>query len=343
MQARISPFLIIVSVLGLSFPLPSTAQTTLTVSNWVPPAHPIQKGMVVPWCEGVQKATANRVRCNYLPKAVANPPGTFDAIRDGLADVSQTVHGYTPGRFFLTKVAEMPFLGDKAEHTSVAYQRIYDRYLANTGEHKGVKVLAVFTHGPGNIYNTKKPVQSLADLQGMKVRVGGGVVNDVAGALGTSSLLRPATESYEIIANGVADGLFFPAESIASFKLDKLIKHATLVPGGFYNTSFALFMNEGAWNKLSKQDQDAIMAVSGERASRMFGRTWDVADQAGVNALKANNIATVSASPKFVAELKSRIQPVEDEWVKEAKSRGWDGARFLSELRAEVKKVVSGK
>ena len=65
---------------------------------------------------------------------------------------------------------------------SLAYQRIHEKYLENAGEHKGVKVLSVFTHGPGHIYNTKRPIKSIADLQGLKVRVGGGVVWGIAAA-----------------------------------------------------------------------------------------------------------------------------------------------------------------
>ncbi len=334
---------IVLAAAGLLVALPGWAQTVLTVSNWVPPSHPLQKGMLGPWCDDVAKASAGRVKCNLLPKAVASPPGTFDAIRDGLADVSQTVHGYTPGRFFLTQVVEMPFLGDKAEHVAVAYQRIHQRYLENAGEHKGVKVLTVFSHGPGEIYNTRKQIKSLSDLAGMKFRVGGGMVNDVARALGISSLLRPATESYEIISNGIADGLFFPAESIASFKLEKLIRYATRVPGGFYNTSFAMFISETAWSRLSRQDQEAVLSVSGERAARSFGKVWDAADAVGIAAMKSSKIDTLTATPQFVAELKKKIQPIEDNWIKEAKARGWDGGRFLAELRAEVKKVASGK
>lgn len=102
-------------------------------------------------------------------------------------------------------------------------------------------------------------------------------------------------------------------------------------------------MNEGVWNRLPKQDQDAIMSVSGKRASRVFGRAGDAADAVGIASFKAHNIATITASPQFVAEMKKRIQPIEDEWVKEAKTRGWDGARFLAELRAEVGRVASGK
>lgn len=328
---------------GLIAAVPARAQTALTFSTFVPLAHPINKTIFLPWCDEVAAATSKRVSCRVLPKAVTAPPGTFDAVRDGLADISYTVHGYTPGRFFLTKVVEMPFLGDKAEHVSLAYQRIHEKYLENAGEHKGVKVLAVFSHGPGHIYNTKRPVKALADLQGLKIRVGGGVVNDVAAALGVASVLRPSTESYEILSSGVADGIFFPIESVASFKLEKLVKYGTHLPGGFYNTSFVLMMNEAAWNKLSKQDQEAIWSVSGQGAARKFGKGWDASDAVGLATLKAANVEIITASPQFMAEMKKKIQPVEDAWIKEAKSRGWDGARFLSELRAEIKKVAAAK
>ena len=73
---------------------------TLTASSWLPPTHTLSVTQAK-WCSEVAKATSDRVKCNILPKAVSAPPGTFDAVRDGLADISYTVHGYTPGRFVL--------------------------------------------------------------------------------------------------------------------------------------------------------------------------------------------------------------------------------------------------
>ena len=138
-------------------------------SSWVPPTHTISQSMAK-WCEEVAQATANRVVCSMLPKAVSAPPATFDSVRDALADVSFGTPGYTPGRFVLTQIAELPFTGDSAEVTSVAYQRIHERYLAAVDEYKGLKVLAVFTHGPGGVYNNKRALRSLQDLQGLKFR-----------------------------------------------------------------------------------------------------------------------------------------------------------------------------
>jgi TRAP-type C4-dicarboxylate transport system substrate-binding protein len=317
----------------------ASAQVTLTLSSWVPPAHLLTRAQS-DWCNEVSKATSGRIKCNLLPKAVAPAPATFDAVKDGLADLSFTVHGYTPGRFTMGKIAEMPFLGDSAVATSVAYQRIYEKHLAKFDEHKGVKVLAVFTHGPGVIFNTKKPVSSLADLQGLKFRVGGGVVNDIGKALGVNMTLKPAPESYELLSSGVVDGTWFPDESIVSFKLDKLIKHRTSVPGGLYNTSFVLMMNEATWNKLPKADQEAIDKLSGEAASRFIGKYWDDTDAASREAQKAAGVASITASPAFVAEFKARTAALEEAWVKEADAKGLkNAAAVLQELRAEIAKV----
>src|SRR3954471_19928255 len=98
----------------------ASAQTVLTLSSWVPPTHSLSIAQKE-WCDLVEKNSGNKIKCNVLPRAVANPPGTYDAIKNGLADVSFTVHGYTPGRFVLTQMAEFPFLGHAPQPISVAF------------------------------------------------------------------------------------------------------------------------------------------------------------------------------------------------------------------------------
>lgn len=323
----------------LAFAGSASAQITLTLSSWVPPSHLLTRAQS-DWCNEVSKATSGRIKCNLLPKPVVPAPGTFDAVKDGLVDLSFTVHGYTPGRFTMGKIAEMPFLGDSAVATSVAYQRIYEKHLAKFDEHKGVKVLTVFTHGPGVIFNTKKPVNSLADLQGLKFRVGGGVVNDIGKALGVNMTLKPAPESYELLSSGVVDGTWFPDESVISFKLDKLVKHRTAVPGGLYNTSFVLMMNQATWDKIPKADQEIITKLAGENAARFIGKYWDDTDAQSREVQKAAGVVSITASPAFVSEFKAKTASLEESWAKEAAGKGLaDAAAVLQELRAEIAKV----
>lgn len=315
------------------------AQTVLTTSSWVPPTHAITTAQRE-WCDLVEKNSGGKIKCNHLPRAVAAPPGTYDAVKNGLADVSFTVHGYTPGRFVLTQMAEFPFLGDAAEPLSVAFNRVAMKYPQFNQEHQGVKVLAYFTHGPGIVFNTKRPVTKVEDLQGLKWRVGGGMVNEISKTLGMNVTLKPAPDSYELLSGGVMDGTLFPAESTESFKIEKIIRHATTFPGGLYNTSFVFMMNPDKYNKLSPDEKKAVDAASGEVAARIMGRNWDKVDLRAYALMQANDVKIVKADAKFVADVKAKTSALEQKWVKDAEAKGLkDAARVLAEFRAEIAKA----
>jgi len=318
------------------------AQTSLTMSSWVPPSHSLTKDVLAVWAQNVEKATNGRVKLQMLPKHPSAPPGTFDAVKDGLVDVSYVTASYTPARHVLPLLPELPGGGATAEINSVAFSRIHWKHLHAAGEYKGVKLLGVFTHGPGQMFNTKRPITKVEDLAGMKIRSGGGISEQMARALGASAFVKPAPESYELLSSGVADGTFFPLESINSFKLGTVVKYATLFPGGFYGSAFGFFMNEERWNKLSKEDQEAINSVSGEALARLAGKAWDAADRAAFEEMKRVGIQITEASPELIQGVKERAKLIEDEWIKNASAKGLDGAKVLAEFREEIKRVAAG-
>lgn len=309
----------------------------LNASSVAPPGHPLTAAMLVPFCADVEKVTGGRVRCNILPKAPVAAAQTLDAVKDGVMDLAFITHGYTPGRFALTDPAEFPFLGDTAEVTAVAFQRIHARMLAKANEHRDVVLLAVFTHGPGQIYNTRRAIAKLEDLAGLKIRVGGGIASEVARNLGAVPMLKSATESYELLSSGIADGVFFPKDSAASFKLVPLIRHVTYVPGGLYNVSFAWVANPAKWNSIPAADRKAIEPLLGEALARRSGRAWDSADAVGEAAVREAKIPIVVAGPELIAGIRARTGSIEREWIeKKAGPRGIDGAAVLKALRAEI-------
>ena len=317
----------------------SQAQTVLTASSWLPPTHVLSETQR-DWCAQLEQKTAGKAKCNILPRAVAAPPGTFDAVRNGLADLSYTVQGYTPGRFVTTQMAEVAFLGNSSESVSAAFQRAYDKYPAIAAEHQGVKVIAVFTHGPGLVFNTKRPIVKADDLAGLKFRVGGGMVNEISKALGMNVTLKPAPESYELLSTGVMDGTLFPAESVESFKIDKVIKHATSFPGGLYNTAFVFLMNQAAFDKLPADVKKAVDEISGEYAARMFGRGWDKVDRRGLAFMQAAGVQFTKADAAFVKTVQDKIGPVEDKWATAAEAKGLkDAKKALADFRADIKKL----
>ena len=314
----------------------ASAQTVFTVSSWLPPTHTLSMAQKE-WCDLIEKNTSGKLKCNILPRGVSAAPGTYDAVKNGLVDISYTVHGYTPGRFVYTQMAEFPFLGNTSEPISVAFNKVAMKNPQFVAEHQGVKVLSFFTHGPGIVFNTKKPIEKVDDLSGLKFRVGGGMVNEVSKALAMNVTLKPAPDSYELLSGGVMDGTLFPAESTESFKIDKIIKYATTFPGGLYNTSFVFMMNQAKYDKLSADEKKAVDAISGESAARLFGRGWDKVDLRALALMQANGVKISKADAKFVADVKSKTSGLEAKWVSDAQAKGLpSAAKVLAEFRAEI-------
>jgi TRAP-type C4-dicarboxylate transport system substrate-binding protein len=333
--------LALAAAVGSALAVPAQAQTPLTFSSWVGPTHHLTLWQQN-WAADVEKATGGRVKFQSLPKAPAAPPGTFDAVKDGLVDLSFVTASYTPARHILPLMPELPGNGDTAVANSIAYSRMHWKHFHKVGEYNGVKLLAVWTHGPGQMF-TKKPIKTLADFKGLKIRSGGGGSELVVTALGGSPFFKPAGESYEMLKSGVADGIFFPLESIASFKLETVLGQATLFPGGIYSSAFGFFMNQDKWNKLAKQDQDIIDKFSYEYAARSNGRSWDEADRKGMEAIRKSDIKIVNADANLIKEVQALSAPIVDDWIKQANAKGVNAKAILEEFRAEVKKLANEK
>ena len=147
----------------------------------------------------MEKATEGRVTAE-IKYGLASPPAQYDLILDGAADMTWIFHGYAPGRFTATKMIELPGYEGNAEAASVAYWRAHEKFLSSANEHKGVKLVALMTHGPGVLHSDTK-VSSLAEISGMKLRLGGGVSGDVGAALGATGIRVPAPKVYETLAS----------------------------------------------------------------------------------------------------------------------------------------------
>ncbi|MGO1500082.1 MAG: TRAP transporter substrate-binding protein [Marinobacter sp.] len=326
----------IATVLTLAlFATVSHAETRLTMSSWLPSGHPLVKDVMKPWAASVEEATEGRVKVMMLPSSLGHPKAHYDIARDGQADITYSAHGYTPGRFKLYKMVEFPFGGNSAEAASIAYWRVYNEHLKQANEHRGVKLLGLFTHGPGHIHNSKRRVSSPSDLEGLKLRVGGGIMNDIISDLGAVTIQKPSSSIYQLMSNGVADGTLFPLESVAAFNIQDRATHTTLVPGGLYNFSFFLVMNEDRFNNLSEEDQKAIESVSGEAVAKLAGQVWDAEDAKGLAVMKENGNDIIEADEAFVNAIAEASAPLEAEWLETAKKMGVDGEAAIKAFREE--------
>lgn len=326
------------AALAVAWTSPVQAETTLRFHTWASPKHHINSQIVPTWCRQVSEATRGDVKCKVTYPPKAPPPRMFDRARTGIADVVWGLHDYTPGRFKLAEIAELPYWNASSTVLGIAHWRTYRKYLAKASEHRGVKLLGL-TVTTGGVFQTKFPLARLADLKGKKFRVSGGIAKQVAQRLSIVPVGAPAPKVYSMLQQGVVDGVLMPPETSRTFKLMEVTSHVTLVPEGLYYSSFFLVMNEKTWKKLSKKNQAAIEKVSGEAYARMAGKAWDNADGPAMAMARKKGVEIATASAAMRRSLRGMLGGIRAEWVKAANAKGVDGAAAIAYMQAQVKQL----
>ncbi|WP_027854200.1 TRAP transporter substrate-binding protein [Marinobacterium litorale] len=298
-----------------------------------PPGH-VQNSVVFPtWGSWIEEATEGRVKIK-LEYGLGDQSSYFTLVEDGVADAAWSFHGYVPGRFRLTKMVELPNLGVNAEAASAAYWEVYQEYFADAGEHSGLELMGLFTHGPGQIFS-KQPVNSLADLKGKKIRLGGGIQQEIGERLDVTAVGAPGPKVYELMQQGIVDGVFMPAASEKDFRLAEVAPHLTLMPGGLYMGSFAIFANEGFLDRLTPEDRQAVLDVSGARLSALAGQAWDQSDKAGIAAAQKHNVTIkqVADDAPMARQFWKLTAGIDKEWLESVSNMDVDAEAALKAFR----------
>ena len=294
------------------------AQTTLTLSSWVPPTHFVVKDILQPWMAEVNKATSGRVTISLLPKPVGGPAQHWELARKGVADITWGNYTYEPERFKMMWFAELPMMGSNCEASSVALWRTHTKFLSDNEVFKGVVVLGTGMLGGGQFNHPSKLIDSLEDLKGQKVRMGGPIQKRILEDLGAIPVAQPATKAYELLEGGVVDASLHGLESVVNFRLDGKLKQHSIVPEGLYDATFFIAMNDAKFKKLSPEDQAAVMKVSGEMLSRRWGQEFDKQDLAAKTKMRAEG--HIFGTPN--AALLASVRNVRTNMLKELQAEG---------------------
>ena len=332
MKSVLRVFAVLASTLFLS--ISAHAATTLRVATWLAPTHPMNAEVLPTWAQWVEEATEGRVNVK-LEYDLGHPKSYFDLVEDGVADAGWSLHAYVPGRFVLTELSEMPMTNATAEGTSVAYWRINEQYLSKAGEHEGITLLGLFTEGAAAL-QLRKPVESLEGLKGLKIRAPGGIASQIGHELGVTNVSAPAPKVYELLQQGVVDGVMIAPMTQKSLRLNEVISQMISVPGGVFRGSFSFFAGDDFMDSLSNKDREAILSVSGEKFSAMAGRVWEQANADGLAIAAESGVSYTEAdqATPIYQQLDRITTEVRSDWVKKASSRGVDGQKILDEYLA---------
>jgi TRAP-type C4-dicarboxylate transport system substrate-binding protein len=308
----------------------------MKLAYFVGDQHAMSKWLIK-WSDQLAKDSGGRITVKRFPGSQMGPVQQhYDLARTGQADVAWFLHGATPGRFPLTDLINAPYLVGSSEiGTKVLNDpELRAKYL--DAEHKGVKVLLLLTHQPGNVHTTRKPIRTIDDMKGLRLRFASPTIRDFVAALGGTPVGVLPTEQVEQLQKGTIDGVFidYGGAGIA-FKMGGVVKHSTEMYS--YVTSFAVAMNEGFWNRLPPDLQQLVTrSVTG--VEKEVGEAWDALDSIGKKLLIAEGGEAIKLSPEEDAKFRRIGAQVAAAKVKEVDAKGLPGTAVYNMMKSLAEK-----
>lgn len=316
----------------------SAAPVILKLSHTLPAVAPAHVKFVVPWCEKIEAESKGELKCQIYPamQLGGTPAHLFNQARDGVADISWTLPGYTPGRFPISEVFELPFI---TTDSSLSSRALWDFIQENaSNEFKGVKLLAAWVNGPNQLHLRDRKVEKLEDMRGLKIRAPSRLGNKILAALGATPVGMPVPQMAESLAKGVIDGALVAWEVVPSTKAHELTKYHLEVSGNHAMTTatFVMVMNPRSYERLSPEQKQVIDANSGPETSAWIASVYAEADKAGRAAAIAQGNEVYTLSPEQTALWEQAAQPVTENWIKEVSAKGADGEALVRRARELV-------
>jgi TRAP-type C4-dicarboxylate transport system substrate-binding protein len=323
---------------------PALAQeVTLRLHQFLPAQSMIPANVLDPWADAVEEQSGGRIRIERYPSMQlgGTPPQLIDQVTDGSVDLVWTLPGYTPGRFPGTEVFELPFMMTTAEAASRAFWDIFEARLKDA-EFSEVHVIGTWVHGPGVIHSLK-PVRSLDDMAGLKLRAPSRIITQVLSAVGATAIGMPVPQVPESISKGVIDGAVIPWEVTGSLRVPELVPYHTEFSGdhAFYTATFVLAMNKARYEGLPDDLKAVIDANSGAEFSANAGRVQQSFDAPNRQVAVDRGNEVIVLDEAETTRWREAAQPVIDGWVAEMDARGMDGAGLLDEARTLIERYTT--
>ena len=288
---------------------------------------------LIKWSEKLEKDSGGRIVIKRFPASQMGPVQQhYDFARTGQADIVWFLHGATPGRFPLTELIQLPYTAGSAEiGTKVLNDAdLRGKYL--DAEHRGVKVLFLLTHQPGNVHTTKKPIRGVEDMKGLRIRFASPTIRDFIAALGGTPVGVLPTEQVEQLQKGTIDGVFidYGGAGIA-FKMGGILKYSTEMYS--YVSSFGVAMNEETWKKLPP-DLQKLVTQSVTGVEKEVGEAWDALDGPGKKALVDGGDQVIKLSPEENTRFHKIGAEVSEAKLKELEGKGLPARAVYTLMKA---------
>ena len=300
----------------------------LSYSVFFPPSH-IQCKTAQTWANEINKRTNGKVEITIYPAGtLTKAPQCYEGVVSGVSDIGMSCFAYTRGRFPLLEGLDLPLgypSGMAATRIATAIAQEF-----TPKELDDVHLLYIHAHGPG-ILASKKPVKTLEDMAGLKVRATG-LSAKIVQHLGATPVAMSQPETYEALQKGVVEATFCPIETLKGWKQGEVIESVTDTSAIGYTTSMFVVMNKNSWNKLSPEQQAIVTEVSAEWVDQ-HGAAWDIADEEGRAFIAELGHDIIPLTPDEQKKWKAAVQPILDEYLKNTTEKGLPGKEVLGKLQ----------
>lgn len=298
------------------------------------PASTAEAKLCQSFINEIQAKTNGAVKIQFFPGgSLLAARGMYDGIAAGVADIGLGDMGYTVGKFPESEITLCPLGVTSPYSFTHALNDFYTKY--HPKEFNGTHMLWMWGNGP-SVLMTRKPVATLDDLKGMRIRAQG-ENGTVIKALGGTPEALPMSEVFDALSKGVLDGVQVDPSVLVSFKLGDVVKDITdvskAVGNGFV---FYVVMNQRAWNKLPPDIQSVFNQVTGEFVEKA-AMAINQEDIDGIQYAAKRGVKFISLSDAQVSKWNAMVDPIAKDYIKSLTSRGFS----IAEEDAHLKYIES--
>jgi TRAP-type C4-dicarboxylate transport system substrate-binding protein len=297
----------------------------------------IYKGFIKPFVDAVNGEGEGLVEIKvFFSGALGKDPAQqAQFVRDGVADMGFIMPGYTEAQFPDNAVIELPGLFRDQREASLVFTR-----MMAANDFRGYEdfvVIAAIASDPQSIH-TRRPITSLADLEGLKIRVNNPTEAATFEKLGMKAVIIPVNQIAGAIGGGTIDGAAIPPAMLSEFGVGRLASYHYMIHGAA--ASLALVMNREKFASLPARAQDIIRKYSGEwSAARSSDFFEDVTAKSMAQLASDPRRKVIFPSPSDLAVIDAAFRQVTDEWA----TQNPRNRALLSQAEAEIARLRSGQ
>ncbi len=302
-----------------------------TLAHFFPAGHPAETDLVQGWAQELSEASGDRIEITSYPgQTLLEADDTYSGVVAGMADIGMSAFFYTRGRFPVLEAFELPGIvyNDSYMASKVAWEGIKK---LQPDEVQDTELMFVLATGPGDLFTTA-PVQSLEDLQGLKIRAAG-LSADTLSLLGATPEAMPQPDAYEAIQRGLVDGNLAPVEVLQGWRHAEVTDYLTRTPF-LYNAIFFVTMNQEKWDSLPPEMQEVFREVNERFFEEVAAGLWDAQNEAALSwAVEETGQEIFELAADEKERWIERVQPIQADFVTKMNELGFDGEEILETVK----------